>query len=105
MFFTPLTHFDHIGRWRRGFDFEGVGRQFDVRGVRAELGDGAGVALVAGHGEFEVIHTRQALAAVGIAGKGDASQGDIAVEQLQIELRAVLLDPLQRAFSQPVGMP
>ncbi|MNH01478.1 hypothetical protein D3C79_606990 [compost metagenome] len=89
----------------RCLDLERVGRQFDLHGVGAELGNGTGVALFAGHGEFEVVHAGQALAAVGVAHETDALERDIAIEQFQVKLGAVLLDPLQGLFTQAVVMP
>ena len=76
MLLAPLLHLDDIvGAWR-GLDFERVGRQLDLHAVRAKLGHGTGVALLAGNGEFEGIDACQAVAAIGITDKGDALECD-----------------------------
>jgi len=102
---APLLHLYHIvsARWR--LDFERVGRQFDLHAVGAELGDGAGVTLLTRHGELEGIDARQALFAVGVTDKGDALEGNGIVEQFEVELGAMLLDPLQGFLAQPMVVP
>ncbi|MNC34999.1 hypothetical protein D3C75_834640 [compost metagenome] len=87
------------------FDFERVGRQFDLHAVGTKLGDSARVALLSGDGELEVIHTGQALATLGVADKTDALERHVAIEQFQIEFCTVLLDPFQGLFTQSVVVP
>jgi hypothetical protein len=53
------------------------------------------VALLAGDGELEGIDACQALAAIGITDKGDALERDGVVQQFEVELGAMLFDPLQ----------
>ncbi len=101
MILAPLIHFDDVVGLLCRFDFERVGRQFYLHAVGAELGDGAWVALLAGDGELEVIHTGQALTALSIADKADALERHIAIEQFQIEFCTVLLDPFQGLSRNP----
>ncbi|MNH37763.1 hypothetical protein D3C79_987130 [compost metagenome] len=55
--------------------------------------------MLAGNGEFEGIDACQALAAIGITDKGDALECDGIVEQLEVELGAVLFDPFHGFFA------
>ena len=102
---APLAQFDDLGAGQRLFGFERVGRQFDLRAVGAKLGDDPGMPGFAGHGELEIIDTGQASAAIGILHETDALERHGTVEQLDIELGAMLLDPRQRPFTQAVVVP
>lgn len=102
---APLAELDHLGTGQRCLDFEGVGRQFDLCAMGAELGDRPRMAGFAGHGELEIVDTRQAPPAVGVLYKTDALERHGAIQQLDVELGAMLLDPLQRPFAQTVVVP
>ena len=102
VFLAPLAEFNHLsgGNFARcGLGFEGVRRQFDFCAMCAELGDGPGMALIARHGEFKVIHTGQALIAVGIGDQADFLERNVFIQQLDIEILAVLFDSLQRPLA------
>ncbi|MNN87862.1 hypothetical protein D3C81_2054720 [compost metagenome] len=73
--------------------------------MRAKLGDGAVMPGFAGHGEFKVVHPRQSSATVGVLDETDFLQGDVAIEQFDPHVQAMLLDPLQRSFAQAVVVP
>lgn len=105
MVLTPLAQLDHVRAGQRFLGFERVGRQFDLRAVGAELGDGPAVASLARHRELEIVDTRQTSPPAGILHKAYALQGHRTVEQLDIELGAMLLDPLQRPLAQAVVVP
>jgi len=102
---APLAQLDDLGTGQRLLGLERVGRQFDLRTVGAKLGDDPGMPGFAGHGELEIIDTRQASAAIGILDETDAFKCHGTVEQLDIELGAMLLDPRQRPFTQAVVVP
>ena len=105
VFLAPLAEFDHLSAgndtWL-GFGLERVGRQLDFYAVGAELGDGSGMTLITGHREFKVIHTGQAFMAVGVGDQTDFFKRHVFIEQFDIEVFAVLLDPLQRPLAQPM---
>ncbi len=105
MVLAPLAQLDHIGAGQRFLDLERVGRQFDLRAVGAELCDGPAVTSLARDGELEIVDTRQTPPTVGILHKTDALQRHGAVEQFDIELGTMLLDPRQRPLSQAVVVP
>ena len=105
MVLAPLAQFDHLGAGQRLLGLERVGRQFDLRTVGTELGDDPGMTGFPGHGELEIIDTCQAPSAIGILYETDAFERHRTVEQLDIELGAMLLDPLQCPFTQAVVVP
>ena len=102
---APLAEFDHVGAGHRRLDLERVGRQFDLRAMGAKLGDGALMTGIAGHRKFEIVYARQAPPTIGILHKTNALERHRAVEQFDIELGAMLLDPLQCPFAQAVVVP
>ena len=67
-----------------------MGVQLDVPELLAEHAQIAAQALVAGDGELEIVQPRQAQMAAPVALQAQAAQGDILVEQLDIQFRAVL---------------
>ena len=82
-----------------------MGIQLDAPRLLTEHADTATQALLAGDGELEIIEPRQAAIATGIAQQCQAAQGDITIEQLDIQLRAVALDQSQSAFANTVAAP
>ena len=102
---APLAELDHFGAGQGGLDLERVGRQFDLRAMGTELGDGPWMTGLAGDGEFKIVDPCQASPTAGIFHKADALERYRTVEQFDIELGAMLLDPLQRTFAQAVVVP
>lgn len=102
---APLAQFDHLGAGQRLLGLERVGRQFNLRTVGAELRDNSGMAGFPGHSELEIIDTCQAPPAIGILDEPDAFECHRTIEQFDIKLGAMLLDPLQRALTQAVVVP
>lgn len=102
---APLAQLDHFSAGQRRFDLERVGRQFDLRAVSTKLSDRPGMACFAGHGELKIVDARQTSPTLGVPHKTDAFQRHRAIEQLDIELGAMLLDPLQRPLAQAVVVP
>lgn len=105
MVLAPLAQFDHFGARQWFLGFERVGCQFDLRTVGAELGDRPGMAGLPGHGEFEIIDACQAPPAIGILDETNAFERNRTIEQFDIKLGAMLLDPLQRPLTQAVVVP
>src|SRR5690606_34155064 len=79
--------------------------QLDTAKVTAIHADTAVQALFAGYGELEVVEPCQAPLATGIAHQGQAAEGDIAVEQLDLQSRAVLPGQRQSAFADAMTTP
>ena len=82
-----------------------IRRQLNLRTVRTELRNGPVMAGLAGHRKFKVVHPRQASTAARIFDKTDFLQRHVAIQQLDLELGAMLLDPLQRPLAQAVVVP
>src|SRR5690606_6745074 len=98
----PVVQLDHLVVML-GRGLEGVRLQLDGAEVAAEHADAAGQALLAGDGELEAVDARQAPPAVAVADPGQAAEGDVAVQQLDVQLGAVLLGQRQGPFANAVA--
>ena len=102
VFLTPLAEFNHLSAGNFAglrLGLEGIGRQFDFCAMGTELGDGPGMALISRNRELEVIHTGQAFVAIGIGDQADFFECHVFIQQLDIEILAVLFDALQRPLA------
>lgn len=82
-----------------------MGVQLDVPELLAEHAQVAAQALIAGDRELEIVQSRQAQMTASVALQAQAAQGDILVEQLDIQFRAVLAGQAQGALANAVAAP